>query len=464
MPLSGTEIAQLRRSYHAGELTPEQTAAFERRFPNLTGRVDPTSGMPLPETPEATEQAFRGAAERGAPVGRFLLPEVLGIGGSMAGTAVGGALGGAVAGPPGVPVGAFLGEAAGSYLGRRANVALGLEEPGMVGDIAAAAGGPVMTLGGKVLKGAARWIPGVGFGAMEEGKQRVQQVSKRLIGDLPSADLYQRVAQQNPMVQLNEVGKVAQEMLDAQMKLAPQARSAPIVNAAQGWLDMATQPQGIDFQTAWLGQKQLRQHIAGVGGLDEGARKTLDAAIMRDFEQIPGTIASELKRANKAYRTERAVDDLNEIINSAITEASQGTGLPRLNAGSMLKKFDAKVADKNDLFGESFSVAERGDIRDLLKDLARIPLPTYVAGQAYGSGLGILGGGTAFGLGGDPQMAAIGAAVMNGLPIALASPPGRAIVRGLIKSNRLWTPQAAAAMRGFLRTTGQEAAEEVMGQ
>jgi hypothetical protein len=422
--------------------------------------IDPMSGMPIPRTPEESQEMARGAT----PGAQFTVSQLLGIGGSMAGTAVGGALGGAVGGPPGAAVGGVLGEAAGSYAGRRANVALGLEEPGMAGDIAAVAAGPVLTGAGKLLKGAARWIPGVGFGAMEEGMERARQFSKRLIGDLPSDVLYTPVAQQNPMVQLHEVGKVAEDMLEAQMKLAPEARSAPIVNAAQGWLDMATRPKGIDFQTAWLGQKQLRQHIAGVGGLDEGARKMLDAAIMRDFEHIPGPLASQLKRANKAYRTERAVDDLNVIINSGITEATQASGLPRLNAGSMLKKFDAKVADKNDIFGESFSVAERDEIRALVKDLARIPLPTYVAGQAYGSGLGLLGGSTAFGLGGDPQMAAIGAAVMNGLPIALASPPGRALVRGLIKSNRLWTPQAAAAMRGFLRTTGQEAAEEVMGQ
>jgi hypothetical protein len=456
MPLSGTEMRELERRYRAGELSPEGAARFRLRFPDLATPTDPMSGMPIPQTSEEAAEMRQGLAQTARSTGRLGLELGLGVGLPVAGAALGAAI-------P-IPGGAFLGEMAGSYAGRRANVALGLEEPGMVGDIASVAGGPVARGAAYVGRGLARYLPGVGSALMEEGVERARRLVGRLKPPIDSETLYNRViAQGNPSVQLTEVGKVAQEMLDAQMKLAPQARSAPIVNAAEGWLDMATSPQGIDFETAWLGQKQLRQHIAGVGGLDEAARKRLDAAIIKDFEQIPGPIGSMLKRANQTYRSERAVGDLGEIIESGITEATQGAGLPRLNAGGMLKKFDAKVRDPHDLFGGSFSAKEHEEIRGLLKDLSRIPLPGPVAGQAYGAGLGLFGGGSALALGADPQTAGAVTAVLGILPYALRTGPGRTMVRGLVKADRLWTPQAAAAMRGFMRAAGQAGAEEVMG-
>lgn len=46
-------------------------------------------------------------------------------------------------------------------------------------------------------------------------------------------------------------------------------------------------------------------------------------------------------------------------------------------------------------------------------------------------------------------------AIMTALPFVLVSEPGRAMVRGLAKSGKLLSPEGSAALRGFVRTTGQ---------
>ena len=56
--------------------------------------------------------------------------------GTTAGAGVGATIGAVVGGPPGMAVGGLIGGMAGSYIARRSNVELGLEEPGRFGDVA----------------------------------------------------------------------------------------------------------------------------------------------------------------------------------------------------------------------------------------------------------------------------------------------------------------------------------------
>lgn len=270
---------------------------------------------------------------------------------------------------------------------------------------------------------------------------------------------------------------------------------------------MANAPNGADFQSVWLAQKQLRQKIWGGEGLDHRARGQIDAAIMHDFESIgrpasggkaiadltredlremghmdttydlareashaqaserasqatqAAPIAGLLKAANKAYRKERGVETLNEIIESGITRPQgQADAIERLNAGNMLKKFDAKVR-QDDLFAGAFTGSEQQEIRSILTDLSKIPLPGPVSGAMYGAGLGLGAGSTGFALGLDPQASAGITATMTILPHLLGTKPGRAMVRGLMRSDKLMTPEGLAAVRGFMRSTGQEATE-----
>jgi hypothetical protein len=428
--------------------SPEATQAPETPVqPRSSERLQVPFGA-FTETPEAAAEFSSGMAE-GI---KTPIREAIGIGLPAAGTMAGAAVGG--------PLGAMGGEMAGSYGARKLNVALGLEEPGMVGDIAAVALPPAVAGIGKVIKGVAKRLPGVSYGMQELGTEEARAIAPSLRPKISSDTLYHRVAQENPPVDLHEVGQVANRMLDAQMKLAPEQRSAPIVNAAQGWLDMATSPNGADFQSAWLAQKQLRQHIAGVGGLDEGARRQLDAAIMKDFEHTTGPASAMLKAANKNYRKERALEDLVEMVEGNITGAVQGQGTPRINAGAIEKRFE-KALREDDLFAGAFTKLEQEDIASTLTMISKYPALGASPGASYGSGglagIGTWAGGTALGL--DQQTAAIIPAIMTVLPFALVTSTGRTMVKRLAKSGRLMTPEGAAALRGFARTTGQNLVE-----
>jgi hypothetical protein len=412
--------------------------------------------QPEAKTPTGAlvEQA-QGAANRlGITPGgaaRFAASSGLGVAGSVAGAMGGAAIGG--------PVGGLAGEMAGSYGARKLSVALGLEEPGMVGDIASVAAPPLIRGAGALVKGFAKRLPGVGTALQEEGVETTRQMVEGLT-PTPGADtLYKRVAEFNPQVDLAETRRVAQEMLDEQMKLAPKQRLESIVDTAEGWLDMANAPQGADFQSTWLAQKILRQKIWGGAGLPHHERGLIDAAIMKDFEGIPGPVASVLKEANQTYRKERGVDALNEIIESGIRRPQgQPDAIEALNGGNMVKAFNKKVR-QDDLFAGAFTDAEQREIRSILTDVAKIPVPGPVSGAMYGAGFGLGTGSAGYYFGLDPQYAAGITAAMTILPHLLGTTSGRAVVKGLSKTGRLMTPEGMAAMRGFLRATGQEVAE-----
>jgi hypothetical protein len=392
------------------ELTPPQAHALALRG---IGQSSESAETPdSPQEPASPPSVTRGmlnlAGEHAGEAARFGAAQAIGIGLPLAGTMVGGGIGG--------PMGALGGEMAGSLAATGINDVLGLQEAGPAGYAASVALPPVARGISKVIKGVAKRLPGVGTALQEEGAGTARTMVEGLAPKVPSDALYQRVAQYNPPVQLDEVKRVAQRMLDEQMKLAPQQRSAPIVDTAEGWLAMATAPDGADFQSAWLAQKQLRQKIWGGEGLDHHARGQIDAAIMKDFEAIPGPVSAVLKGANTAYRRERATESLGEIIESGIAKPQgQADAVDRLNAGAMLKKFESKIRN-DDLFAGAFTSSEQQDIRSTLTELSKIPLPGPVSGAMYGAGLGLGAGSTGFALGLDPQIAAGVTATMTILP------------------------------------------------
>jgi hypothetical protein len=407
----------------------------------------------FPMRPEMASPEFEGVPSTpDDPGGRMVLTQAIGMGLPMAGTALG------TMTP--IPGGALLGETAGSVAARRLNVALGLEEPGRVGDIASVVGPAAMKGLGHGIAAVAKRLPGVSYGLQEMGVQQADDLAARLV-PRPSADiLYDRVAQVNPPVRLNETAKVAGKLLDQQRRLAPQQRSEVIVNAAEGWLDMAQRAPTTDFQDVWLAQKQLRQQMTAAGGLDQGTRRIIDGAIMRDVEATPGPLSAALKAANATYRKQEALKDLTSAIEGNVQRIVQGQGTPRIDAGAIMRRFE-KAMREDDLFAGAFNAAELGDIRETLTAIAQLPRMGASPGASYGSGgvAGIGGGATGFALGLDPQTAAAITATMTALPFVLMTEPGRAVVRGLANAGTLLTPTGAAALRGFLQTSGQLAAQ-----
>ena len=424
--------------------------------------VDVEAAEPPPRATWQGASLPQSRAELGERLGqvgenvRTVAPHVISGGLSLGGALAGGAL-------TGGPWGALAGETGGSLVGREVNKMLGFEEPGYAGDLAAAllpaVGMGVGKVAGKVLPYVAKRLPGVGFGLQEMGVQEARAIPGKLALPDKAADLYQVVAQgPNPPVQLDAVGEVAEGLLRQQMALAPELRSPAIVNQARGWLDLATDPRGVDFHTAWLGQKQLRQHIAGVGGLDEGARKLLDQAIMTDFEAIPGGVAGPLKQANRAYRREMALEELTGYIEGQITPAVQGVGSGRVNAGNVLKRFD-KAMREDQLFAGAFSADEVADIRTTVQAISTYMPQGTIPGQSFGAGGGLMRYGFGRTLGLEETTAFGLSAVMEALPYALSTTPGRSLVRALAEHGQLWSHTGVKALTAFGRGAGRTAGQ-----
>jgi hypothetical protein len=402
----------------------------------------------MPSSPEEAQRMFGEMAEAGAPVGRFSLSQLIGAGLPAAGMAAGTAIGG--------PVGGFLGEMAGSYAGRRANVALGLEEPGTGGDVASVAVPAGLRAAAPVVKGIVKRLPGVGTAMQDVAFERAQAIPGRFKPAVASDTLYAQVTQHNPMVALPETGKTAGDLLAKEATLHKNMQSSLITDQAEALADIAA--QGTDFQTLWLTQKRVRSLMQSAKGEEHNALGQLDAAIWRDLERMANQQGSPaaglLRAANRAYRKERANETLTDIISRSSLESVQGQGSGRANAGAMLKAFDDKVRH-DELFAGAFSANERTEIRGILKDLSQIPVMGPVAGQAFGSGMGVGMGGLTFAASGDPAVSGLMAAMPWMLGMALGSAPGRAMVKGLMERQQLMTPAGHAAVRGFLRTTGQ---------
>jgi hypothetical protein len=452
--LTPKQQAMLDRARQTGEVpTPGQPQApVPGTSPTPRSVTDPMSGMPLATTPEGTHQLYGEMAAGAMPAVKFGLAQALGIGLPVAGAALG------AASP--VPGGTLLGETAGSFAARRANVALGLEEPGMGGDVASLAFPAAGRAAGALVKGVARRLPGVGTAMQDIGMEQARALPTSLTPNVTSDVLYAAVAKENMPVKLPEVASEVGKLLGKE-GILPRALQSPLIrDTAEALGTMAD--EGTDFQTLWLAQKRVRDALWSAKGEERHALAQLDGAIWRDIERMAaeeGTpLASLLRAANKTYRKERAVDDLRDIIEGSITESVQGQGTGRLNAGAMLRKFDQKVRH-DDLFAGAFSAEEQAQIRGLLKDLSTIPVIGPVAGAMFGSGMGVGLGGTTFAAsGGDPLMTGLAASMPWLLSMALASAPGRGLVKGLMRADRLLTPTGAAALRGFLQTSGQLAA------
>jgi hypothetical protein len=443
VPLNEAAQRRLAQQYLGGETpTPApETAASPK------GTFDPMTGMRMPASPAETEETFKGMGEGANPAMRFGLDQALGIGLPVAGMAAGSAIGG--------PAGGFLGETAGSYGARKISTALGLQPPGMVGDIASIAAPGVMRGVGSLIKSGVQYLPGVGTAMQDVGVGEARNLAERLVPSPKSDVLYAQVAKMNPAMRLPETGGAANALLSKEATL-PKALQSSTIRETAGALDEIS-GTGTDFQTLWLAQRRVRDLMRSSQGEERNALGRLDSAIWKDIDAAAASgtpDAGLLRAANKAYRQERAVDDLKNIIEGSVTESSQGLGTGTLNAGAMLKKFDAKVRN-DDLFAGAFSAADQDSIRGIFKDLSNIPKAGLAAGQFHGSGFGVAAGGLTGFVTHDPAMAGLAAFMPVGLSIALGTSPGRALVRGLMRTDKLMTPEGAAALRGFLQTTGQ---------
>lgn len=435
----------------SGGAQPPSTPAPSTRIqsvPSMVADIDAQKAA-LASQPGGTTPFLKTGAATG-----------ISMAGSLGGAALGGALGTAIAPGPGTVAGGIAGELAGSYGARKANVALGLDEPGIMGDVASVAIPGALKAGGSIIKGVAKRLPGVGDALHDEGIAIAKQLKEKFLPPTKSGVLYDTVAQMNPSISLGSTGKMAQDYLAKSSQLPSELQNPTLMAVAEGLENMASAPTPVQFQTMRMAQRRIRDLMGSAKGEELGMLKRFDSAMWEDLERRSAqgggqNVAGVLKDANKAYRKEQASEELGEIIERGITEFVQGKGTGRLNAGGMIKNLDARVA-KDDMFAGSWTKEEMADIKTTLEGLSKIPNPFPGSGSQFGAGMGVGAGGLGMALTGDPTMSGLLAAGPWIIGSALGTSPGRALVRQLSHAGNLMTPEGMTTIRAFINSQARD--------
>lgn len=458
--------------------SPADRAARRREFAALTPDLqeeflrseEPPSDLVVdiekPSTPQAGAAGAITPAELDAALTRELAPAQQGMTGLL--------LGGA-AGTAGRAVGQLAqralpwlgraagilpvaGEAAGSYGGRQANVALGNEQPGTVGDVLSAAVPVAARAIGAIAPALVRRLPGAAGAQHELMAERLRAQPAAQAPPTTAATLYRAVAQQgNPAIPAQHLRQTAQDLLTAEMRHGASLRNPTIVGVARDIDALAAQyPQGIPMDRLYETMQRVGEMVGAArrsGGTETRALNRLYAGLHEALENaaqtnIPG--AATLRQAIAASRQEHAVRRLGRIVGQGRgIEEQTATGYTFVKGKKMLNEFDRLVAD-DDVFRGSFTGEQLQEMRALFQEASRLPALPTPSGTPRGSGaaatraaLGSLFGG--------PAGAAIAVSGHEIIAQAMMTAPGRAMLRAALEGRGGLTPQALAVLQTALR-------------
>lgn len=451
-------------------LTPQKPAEPQAPTPasapsRPSSTIDPMTGIALPTTPEATESYFSGISEGAAPVSKIGLAQAIGMGGPALGAVAGTAALG--------PAGGIAGELAGSFGARKLNVALGLEEPGMVGDVASVGVPAALRAVGPI----ARRLPGVSAVLHERGAAQLDALPGAIRPPSPSGPMYERISQVNPSIPTKNLQNQITSTLSHEATKADRLQNTELKGIAESIKEQIdTYGDKLPFQNLWADLKAVGEKIGKAraeGGEGYGALRQFYKAIFDDMDAAASSVGGQtnaavqaLKVANRSARREFAAGDFAEIINRNINRARQGDALVSVNGSSMLKAFQKELRN-DDLFMGSFTQPEIDMIENTFKRMAVMPqLPPArgaMAGSMKALGTGGLATAGATLLGAGPQMSSVAGGIGVALPwligTALTTSTGRKVVGALLGRQALFTPQGVAALTGFLRTSAQLSGE-----
>jgi hypothetical protein len=377
--------------------------------------------------------------EQMGQLGDMQAATAISAGGSMLGTAAG-----TMAAPflgPAAPAGPMLGEMAGSYLGRRANVALGFEEPGVVGDIASVAVPPVLRGASRVLtpvlkragKAVVRHLPGAATTMHQEVAERLTRMTDTLVPPVDSRTLYGQVAQYNPAITPTAVARDAADILRAEMDLKPSLRNGKLMRVAKD-LQELTASGTVDMDTLYAHQQRVGELVGEarrLGGRGEGRIKQLYAAFHEDLETAAGKGvqgAQELRDAIAASRKEHIAAEFEDLFRPGKNGVTiDPEGRLSLNGGRMETAWKTKLA-RDKVFRETLSPEEKADVEGIIKAAQRLERLNVPKGGQRGSGRAAVGAAVGAMLGGPyGAMAAVWGPEL--IAKGMQTKAGRALVR-----------------------------------
>jgi hypothetical protein len=396
----------------------------------------------------ARQEAGRQQAERavGSPavpaptgLGQAAMATGISIGGSMLGVAAG-----TLAAPflgPAAPAGPILGEMAGSYGARKLNVALGLEKPDVIGDVASVAVPPALRGVSKVVtpllksttKAVIRHLPGAATAMHQEVAERLARMTDSLLPPVDSRTLYGQVARYNPAITPTAVARDAADILQAEMALQPSLRNGKLMRVAND-LKKLTASGTVDMDTLYAHQQrvgELVREARSKGGVGEGRIKQLYAAFHEDLETaaskgIQG--AEELKNAIAASRKEHIAAEFDELFKPGSNGVTiDPEGRISLNGGRMETAWK-RTLRRDKVLRDTLTPEEKAEVEGIITLAQRLERLNVPRGGQRGSGRAAVGAAIGATIGG-PAGAAVGVYGPELIAKAMQTQAGRALVR-----------------------------------
>lgn len=477
--LSPAEQQELMSTAHQRNQTEQPAGTSWAGVLGRAGGQTPATGEAPTGPPPDLDTALQGQlepAQKGMP--GLLLGGVAGQAGSMLGVVAQ-----RLAAPwigRAAQVLPTVGEAVGSYGARQANVAMGTEEPGTLGDLVAGAGPVVTRAAGTLLRPGLRRLPGASATQHEDMATRLEALPEQVSPPTPSHQIYQGLATHgNPPIPSQPLRRTAEELLNAEMRLQPTARNTTVANMTRDLVALSEQyGDQIPMDVLYAHQQRVGEMLRSAtrqGGTEETALRRLYGSFHRSLEEgatqgIPG--AQALREGIRASRQEHAVETLEAMLQPGRggPAARQGDALREVKGAQLLNKFDRLVAE-DDVFRGSFTPEQLAEVRGLFEEAARLPKMPPGAGVQAGSrstlGFGGLVGGATTLLTGDPAVG--GTAGMLAMPIpaliarGLMTEQGRLLLRTALASDAGMTPAVLGALNAVVRqgmrgTTASESA------
>ena len=401
----------------------------------------------LRERLSADEPKQLGAVRTGEPdLGKLVRQSALPI--------IGGALGGAGGTMVAPGVGTVGGMMAGSAAGEAANQYFGITEPSglNIGIAGATAGLPPL------LRSLTTRLPGAAGGLQQAAVKTAKALPDALSPETESAALYGALKAKGANVLIPS--QPLQRALDtflANEEVIAKGFKDPLIRRATSAVESLIQenPQGIPFETFHANLKRLGGMIEQaeakggdvqrvIRGLYKGMYEALDAAAAGGEANIgfaagrgmAPQAASGLREANQAFKSERARELVNDIIDKSI---NRKIGVQQINADRALTQLDRHTDELLRLVGPEEVEAIKASLVTLSKvpaitDIAKSGLGNqpfalrHVIGGAMGTAVGSVFGGGPGALGG----ATAGILVTEGISNALMSRPGRWAIEQLV--------------------------------
>lgn len=455
--------------------SPDTAAPPAAPGSSLAGTIEPVTEGGVEQTlaarTTAPETPPPSAADTSRPQGPLSALPWWGKAALATGTSTLGAVGGAALGAmtgPAAPLAVPALEMGGSALARWLNVKLGVEDPGIVGDIASVALPGIFRGVGALTRHVVPRLPGAGVVRHEMAQEGLEALEGRLAPQVASDVLWpQAYRQGNPAVATLETWRTAGDILRTAQTAERTTASAPYRTLAEDFVDLSRRVGGpVPIEDLDRFRRTLQPHLG------DPQVQRLYGAVLNDMEHAASrgvTGAGVMREAIATTRYEHALDDLARLWSPGVGVKTLEGDVTQVMGKQILDNFDKRIA-QNPLFAQAFTAAERADIRETLQTVARLSAVSPATGGGLSGQVGRAAGTVVGGSAGGIPGAAAGWFAPEVMAAALRTAPGRAAIRQALAEGHGRLTQAGYALinsavrQGLAATTTGHPPPGVSGQ